>query len=54
MEILTRLEREIAGLVRQRWGGNGSLDDAVQRVCSGEIDPYSAAQSILSQLALAQ
>ena len=53
-EILTLLEREIAGLVRQRWGGNGSLDDAVQRVCRGEIDPYSAAQSILSQLALAQ
>jgi LAO/AO transport system kinase len=53
-EILTLLEREIAGLVRQRWSGNGSLDDAVQRVCSGEIDPYSAAQSILSQLGLAQ
>jgi LAO/AO transport system kinase len=53
-EILRLLEREIAGLVRQRWGGNGSLDDAVQRVCRGEIDPYSAAQSILSQLALAQ
>ena len=53
-EILTLLEREIARRVRQRGGGNGSLDDAVQRVCRGEIDPYSAAQAILSQLGLDQ
>ncbi|HVO23380.1 MAG TPA: methylmalonyl Co-A mutase-associated GTPase MeaB [Candidatus Margulisiibacteriota bacterium] len=46
-EILTLLEREVARLVRQRWDGNGTLDDAVQRVCSGETDPYSAAQTIL-------
>jgi LAO/AO transport system kinase len=52
-EILTLLEREIAQLVRQRGGDNGSLNDAVQRVCSGETDPYSAAQSILRSVKLA-
>lgn len=53
-EILTLLERDIARLVRQRWGDNGSLDDAVQRVRSGEMDPYSAAQSILNTIDRAQ
>ena len=52
-EILTLLEREIAQLVRQRCGDDGSLDHAVQCVRSGETDPYSAAQSILRTLELA-
>jgi hypothetical protein len=37
-----------------RWDGNGGLDDAVQRIRRGEIDPYSAAQSILKSIELAQ
>jgi len=53
-EILTLLEREIARLVRRRWGENASLDDAVQRVRRGETDPYSAAQSILAGIEPAQ
>jgi GTPase len=53
-EILTLLEREVAQRVRQRCGGNGSLEDAVRRVRSGETDPYSAAQSILRNIELAQ
>jgi LAO/AO transport system kinase len=52
-EILTLLEREIARLVRRRWDDDGSLDAAVQRVRSGETDPYSAAQSILRTVKLA-
>ena len=52
-EILTLLEREIGQLVRQRWGDNGGLDDAVQRVRNKETDPYSAAQSILRTIDLA-
>jgi LAO/AO transport system kinase len=51
-EILTLLEREIAHLVRQRWDDDGSLDDAVRRVHSGETDPYSAAQLILRAIEL--
>jgi LAO/AO transport system kinase len=53
-ELLTLLEREIAQLVRQRCGADGSLDDAVRRVHSGQTDPYSAAQSILRTVKLAQ
>ena len=52
-EILTLLERDIAQLVRQRCADDGRLDDAVQRVCSGATDPYSAAQSILRHIELA-
>ncbi len=51
-EILTLVERDIARRVRQRWARNGTLDDAVRRVRSGEIDPYSAAQEILGSVAL--
>jgi len=51
-EILTLLERDIAQLVRQRCADDGSLDNAVERVRSGETDPYSAAQSILRTIEL--
>ncbi len=49
-EILTLLERGIARLVRRRWGNDAELDNAVERVRRGEIDPYSAAQSILDAM----
>jgi LAO/AO transport system kinase len=51
-EILTLVEREIARVVRERWGTNAELDSTVERVCSGELDPYSAAQSVLRSINL--
>ncbi len=51
-EILTLVERDIARRVRQRWASSGALDDAVRRVRSGEVDPYSAARKILKSVVL--
>jgi LAO/AO transport system kinase len=51
-EILTLVERDIARRVRQRCARNGTLDDAVRRVRNGEVDPYSAAQEIVRNVAL--
>ena len=48
-EILTLIERELARVVRERCAGDGRLDLAVQRVCGGADDPYSAAESMLDQ-----
>ncbi len=49
-EILTLIERELARVVRERCAADGRLDAAVQRVCGGIEDPYSAAESMLDQL----
>jgi len=53
-EILTLLERDLARLVRRRFGGDRRLDEAVERVRSGASDPYSAAEAILESLELAE
>ena len=49
-EILTLIERELARVVRQRFGSDSRLDEAVRCVQSGEVDPYSAAEAILESL----
>jgi LAO/AO transport system kinase len=53
-EILTLIERELARLVRRRFGGDSRLDEVVKSVQGGEIDPYSAAEAILDRLGLAE
>jgi LAO/AO transport system kinase len=53
-EILTLIERELARVVRRRFASDCRLDQAVERVRSGESDPYSAAEAILESLALAE
>ena len=51
-EILTLIERELARLVRERFGSDSRLDEAVKCVQSGESDPYSAAEAILGAFEL--
>jgi LAO/AO transport system kinase len=51
-EILTLIERELARVVRRRFGADRRLDEAVKRVQTGESDPYSAAEAILDGLGL--
>lgn len=51
-EILTLIERELARVVRRRFGNDSHLDEAVRCVQSGENDPYSAAEAILETLEL--
>jgi len=53
-EILTLIERELARLVRRRFGSDSRLDEAVKSVQCGEIDPYSAAEAILDGLGLVE
>jgi LAO/AO transport system kinase len=53
-EILTLIERELARVVRRRFGSDSRLDEAVKCVQSGESDPYSAAEAILGSLELAE
>jgi LAO/AO transport system kinase len=53
-EILTLIERELARVVRQRFGSDSRLADAVKCVQSGENDPYSAAEMVLETLELAK
>jgi len=51
-EILTLIERELARLVRRRFGSDDRLDEAVRCVQSGEDDPYSAAEALLDGIEL--
>jgi len=53
-EILTLIERELARVVRRRFGSDSRLDEAVKSVQGGESDPYSAAEAILEALELAE
>ena len=53
-EILGLIERELARVVRRRFGRDGRLEQAVRSVQDGEIDPYSAAEAILDGLGLAE
>jgi LAO/AO transport system kinase len=53
-EILTLIERELARVVRRRFGAYRRLDEAVKCVQSGESDPYSAAEAILDGLGLVE
>jgi LAO/AO transport system kinase len=53
-EILTLIERELARVVRRRFGADRRLDEAVKCVQSGESDPYSAAEAILDGLGLVE
>jgi LAO/AO transport system kinase len=53
-EILTLIERELARVVRERFGSDSRLDQAVESVRNGENDPYTAAERILETLQLAK
>lgn len=53
-EILTLIERELARVVRRRFGSDSRFDEAVKSVQSGEKDPYSAAETVLETLQLAK
>jgi LAO/AO transport system kinase len=53
-EILTLVERELARVVRRRFGSESGLDEAVERVRRGQSDPYSAAEAILETLELGE
>ena len=47
-------QRELARLVRRRFGSDSRLDEVVKSVQDGETDPYSAAEAILESLALVE
>jgi LAO/AO transport system kinase len=51
-EIFTLVERDLARLVRQRFGTDNRLDAAVKSVQRGESDPYSAAEAVLQTIEL--
>jgi LAO/AO transport system kinase len=51
-EILTLIERELARMVRRRFGSDSRLDEAVRCVQNGENDPYTAAEMVLETLEL--
>jgi LAO/AO transport system kinase len=53
-EILVLIERALARIVRERFKGDGRLDEAVKRVQCGESDPYSAAEALLGAFELAE
>ena len=53
-EILTLIERELARVVRRRFGSDSRLEEAVRCVQRGEKDPYSAAEMVLETLELAK
>ena len=53
-EILTLIERELARVVRERFGSDSRLEEAVESVRNGENDPYTAAERILETLQLAK
>jgi LAO/AO transport system kinase len=53
-EIFTLVERELARLVRWRFGTDSRLDAAVKSVQRGESDPYSAAEAVLQTIELAE
>jgi LAO/AO transport system kinase len=53
-EILTLIERELARVVRRRFGDDSRLDDVIRCVQNGESDPYSAAETVLETLQLAR
>jgi LAO/AO transport system kinase len=50
-EVLVLMEREIARRVRVRLEGDGRLEEAVRNIRCGRSDPYSAAESLLADLA---
>ncbi len=47
-ELLMLIEGELARRVHALLGSDTRLDDAVERVCKGESDPYTAAESMLA------
>jgi len=47
-EILSLLEKEVAYILRSRWGQNGNLDQAVKQVTARKKDPYSIVQEMLA------
>jgi LAO/AO transport system kinase len=50
-EVLTLIEREMARRVRAHLAGDGRLAEAVERIRSRQSDPYTAAESLLADLA---
>ena len=51
-EILSLLEKEVAYILRSRWGQNGNLDQAVKQVIARKKDPYSIVQEMLALMQL--
>jgi LAO/AO transport system kinase len=51
-EVLVLMEREIARRVRVRLEGDGRLEEAVRNIRQRRSDPYSAAESLLADLAM--
>ncbi|PIP42684.1 MAG: methylmalonyl Co-A mutase-associated GTPase MeaB [Desulfobacterales bacterium CG23_combo_of_CG06-09_8_20_14_all_51_8] len=51
-EILSLLEKEVAYILRSRWGQNGNLDQAVKQVTARKKDPYSIVQEMLALMQL--
>ncbi len=46
-ELLSLIEYEVSRRVRERWDNTPRLAEAVEAVCRGGVDPYSAAQRLL-------
>jgi LAO/AO transport system kinase len=53
-EILVLLERSLARMVRERFEGDGRLDEAVEQVRGGGSDPYSVADALLGCIELTE
>ncbi|MDY6879701.1 MAG: methylmalonyl Co-A mutase-associated GTPase MeaB [Desulfatiglans sp.] len=49
-ELIGLVEKEIVGLIKDRWNENNGLERAVRDVLSHERDPYSIAQEIIAPL----
>jgi LAO/AO transport system kinase len=50
-EVLTLVEREIARRVRDRLTGDGRLEEVVEQIRCRQSDPYTAAESLLADIA---
>lgn len=49
-ELLGLLEKEVARVLREQWGGNGAFQQAVNEIFSGQRDPYSIVQEMITPL----
>ena len=48
------VERALSGIVRDRFREDGRLEAAVNEVRRGQCDPYTAAETLLASLELAE
>jgi len=45
-EILSLLEREVSGIIRDKWSSDGTLDNIIKNILDNKQDPYSVVQEM--------